>query len=210
MYESNVCLNIDKQINDHIYRQTTDVCKRSKDILEEKGQSGNKLYWNCQKSTCKKKCITINTSELYTEVKKLNLEENTGKILNNLGLGQDFIFCLCLFCLLLIDMGHSCFTMLYQFLLYSKVNQLYVYIYALFFRFPFHLGYSRGSGLKECRSWLLFNAFNKASQESNEMRRDLRSLQTKMKEDRKNPGIQAPKNSEKLTLSFQIPDGKKS
>ena len=82
------------------------------------------------------------------------------------------------------------------------MNQLYIHIYALFFRFSFHLGYSRGSGLKEHRSWLLFNAFNSASQESNEMRKDLHSLQTEMKEDRKNPGIQAPKNSEKLTLSF--------
>ena len=37
----------------------------------------------------------------------------------------------------------SCFTMLYQFLLYSKVNQLYIYIYPLFFGFPFHLGHYR-------------------------------------------------------------------
>ena len=33
--------------------------------------------------------------------------------------------------------------MLYQFLLYSKLNQFYVYIYALFFRFPSHLGHHR-------------------------------------------------------------------
>ena len=46
----------------------------------------------------KKGCITINTNELYTEVKKLNLEANTGKILTNLDLGHDFIFCVCLFC----------------------------------------------------------------------------------------------------------------
>ena len=44
----------------------------------------------------KKGCITINTNELYTEVKKLNLEDNTGKNLTNLGLGHDFIFvCVC-------------------------------------------------------------------------------------------------------------------
>ena len=36
---------------------------------------------------------------------------------------------------------YSCFTMLCQFLLYSKVNQLYVYMYPLFFRFPSHLGH---------------------------------------------------------------------
>ena len=35
----------------------------------------------------------------------------------------------------------SCFTILCQFLLYSKVNQLYVYIYPLFFGFPSHLGH---------------------------------------------------------------------
>ena len=34
---------------------------------------------------------------------------------------------------------YSCFTMLCQFLLYSKVNQLYVYIYPLIFGFPSHL-----------------------------------------------------------------------
>ena len=33
--------------------------------------------------------------------------------------------------------------MLCQFLLYSKVNQLYVYIYPLFFGFPSHLGHHR-------------------------------------------------------------------
>ena len=37
---------------------------------------------------------------------------------------------------------YSCLTMLYSFLLYSKVNQLYIYIYPLFFRF-FHLGHHR-------------------------------------------------------------------
>ena len=36
------------------------------------------------------------------------------------------------FCFLL---GYSCFTTLCQFLLYSEVNQFYVYIYPLFFRF---------------------------------------------------------------------------
>ena len=33
--------------------------------------------------------------------------------------------------------------MLCQFLLYSEVNQLYVYIYPLFFGFPSHLGHHR-------------------------------------------------------------------
>ena len=33
--------------------------------------------------------------------------------------------------------------MLYWFLLYSKVNQLYVHIYPLFFGFPSHLGHHR-------------------------------------------------------------------
>ena len=35
---------------------------------------------------------------------------------------------------------YSCFTVLCQFLLCSKVNQLYVYIYPFFFRFPSHFG----------------------------------------------------------------------
>ena len=38
---------------------------------------------------------------------------------------------------------YSCFTMLCQFLLYSKVHQLYVYIYSLFFGFPSRLSYCR-------------------------------------------------------------------
>ena len=35
----------------------------------------------------------------------------------------------------------SCFTMLCWFLLYSKLNQLYVYVYPLFFEFPPLLGH---------------------------------------------------------------------
>ena len=38
---------------------------------------------------------------------------------------------------------YSCFTVLCQFLLCSKVNQLYVYIYPLFLRFSCHLGHRR-------------------------------------------------------------------
>ena len=37
---------------------------------------------------------------------------------------------------------YSCFT-ISQFLLYSKVNQAYVYIYPLFLGFPSHLGHHR-------------------------------------------------------------------
>ena len=44
----------------------------------------------------------------------------------------------------------SCFTMLYQFLLYSKVNQLYIYIYPLFFGFPSHLGHHRALSRVPC------------------------------------------------------------
>ena len=33
--------------------------------------------------------------------------------------------------------------MLYSFLLYSKVNQLYIYIYLPFFEFPSHLSHHR-------------------------------------------------------------------
>ena len=33
--------------------------------------------------------------------------------------------------------------MLYHFLLYQKMNQLYIYIHPLFFEFPSHLGYHR-------------------------------------------------------------------
>ena len=40
-------------------------------------------------------------------------------------------------------LAYSRFTMLCYFLLYSKVNQFYVYIYPLFFRFFFHIGHYR-------------------------------------------------------------------
>ena len=40
-------------------------------------------------------------------------------------------------------MGYSCFTMLHQFLLYSKVYQLYLYIHPLFFEFLSHLCHHR-------------------------------------------------------------------
>ena len=42
------------------------------------------------------------------------------------------------FLFLLILLQYSCFTVLGQCLLCSKVNQLYIYIYPFFFRFPFH------------------------------------------------------------------------
>ena len=40
--------------------------------------------------------------------------------------------------------------MLCYFLLYSKVNQLYVYIYPLFFRFPSHLVHHRSLNRVPC------------------------------------------------------------
>ena len=40
--------------------------------------------------------------------------------------------------------------MLCSFLLYSKVNQLYVYIYSLFFVFPSHLGHHRALSRVPC------------------------------------------------------------
>ena len=45
---------------------------------------------------------------------------------------------------------YSCFTMLCQFLLNSKVNQLYVYIYPLFFGFLSHLGHHRALSRVPC------------------------------------------------------------
>ena len=40
--------------------------------------------------------------------------------------------------------------MLYQFLLYSKVNQLYIHIYLLFFGLPSHLGHQRSLSRVPC------------------------------------------------------------
>jgi hypothetical protein len=41
---------------------------------------------------------------------------------------------------------YSCFTALCYYLLYRKVNKLYVFIYPLFFIFPFHSGHHRAFG----------------------------------------------------------------
>ena len=45
--------------------------------------------------------------------------------------------------LILILLEYSWFTMLYLFQVYSKVLQLYIYIYSFFFRFFSHIGYHR-------------------------------------------------------------------
>ena len=52
---------------------------------------------------------------------------------------------------------YSCFTMLCQFLLYSKLNQLYIYIYPLFFGFPSHLGHHRALSRVPCALQVLIN-----------------------------------------------------
>ena len=44
----------------------------------------------------------------------------------------------------------SCFAMLCQFLLYSKVNRLYVYTYPLFLRFPSHFSHHRSLSRVPC------------------------------------------------------------
>jgi len=40
-------------------------------------------------------------------------------------------------------MEYSCFTALGYYLLYSKVNQLYIYIYSFLFGLPSHVGHHR-------------------------------------------------------------------
>ena len=50
-----------------------------------------------------------------------------------------------------LSTAHNCFTILSQFLLYSKVNQLYVYIYIpSCLGFPFHLGHHRALSRVPC------------------------------------------------------------
>ena len=49
--------------------------------------------------------------------------------------------------------NNSCFTMLCQFLLYSKVNQLCVYIYPLFFLFLSHLCHHRALSRLFCATY---------------------------------------------------------
>ena len=47
-------------------------------------------------------------------------------------------------------LAYSCFTMLFQSLLFSKVRQPYIYIYPLFFGFLFHLGHHRALSGVHC------------------------------------------------------------
>ena len=47
-------------------------------------------------------------------------------------------------------LAYSCFTMLFQSLLFSKVHQPYLYIYPLFFGFLFHLGHHRALSGVHC------------------------------------------------------------
>ena len=49
-----------------------------------------------------------------------------------------------------ILLKYSCFVMLYYFLLYSKANQLYTYIYPLLGGFPSHLGHHRALNKFPC------------------------------------------------------------
>ena len=52
------------------------------------------------------------------------------------------------FCQFLL--GYSCFTVLGLFLLYNKVDQLYICIYSLFWGFPSHLGHHRALSRVSC------------------------------------------------------------
>ena len=49
--------------------------------------------------------------------------------------------------------------MFYSFLLYNKVNQLFVYIYPLFFGFPSHLGHYRAFSRVPCAIQLVFISY---------------------------------------------------
>ena len=64
------------------------------------------------------------------------LNSNSGRFLYFLS----FFLFLFLLCFLLSFFLFLFLTMLYAFLLYSKVNQLYIYIYPLSFRFFSHIG----------------------------------------------------------------------
>ena len=70
-------------------------------------------------------------------------------------IGSGFYSCLCNLAALRSQetnffIDYSCFTMLCQFLLYSKVNQPHVYIYPLFLGFHSHLGHHRALNRVPC------------------------------------------------------------
>ena len=55
---------------------------------------------------------------------------------------------------------YNCFTILCWFLLYSKVNQLYIHIYLLFFEFPSDLGPHRAHRALSGESAMLYSRFS--------------------------------------------------
>ena len=62
--------------------------------------------------------------------------------------GEGYFYLLLVYLFILLEYG--CFTMSCQFLLYSKVNQLYIYTYPLFFRLSSHLGHHRALSRVPC------------------------------------------------------------
>ena len=53
----------------------------------------------------------------------------------------------------------SCFPVLWWFLLYSKVNQLYILMYSPFFELPSHLGHHRQLSRVLCAIKLVFISY---------------------------------------------------
>ena len=63
---------------------------------------------------------------------------------------QELLFIYLFIGFVFVLLEYSCFSLLCHFLLYSKVNQLYVYIYPLFFGFPSHLDHHRALSRVPC------------------------------------------------------------
>jgi len=57
--------------------------------------------------------------------------------------GFFFLLCKCRVLKIVFLSEYSHYTMFYQFLQYSKVNQLYVYVYPFFLGLPYQLGHYR-------------------------------------------------------------------
>ena len=70
---------------------------------------------------------------------------------------QVCLFFPCLIFFLIAVQQYSCFTILCQFLLYSKVDQQHTYIYPLFCRFFSHLGHHKALSRVPCAMQLSFH-----------------------------------------------------
>ena len=111
------------------------------------------LFHRCSHCSNKLMCRALSSAVLFLFIYV------TGKVWGQPWLSFElYLICYTQLFLLkkLILLEYSCFTMLYVFLLYRKMNQLYLFIYPLLFGFPSHLGQHSALSSSLPYSWFSF------------------------------------------------------